>query len=228
MEMKLKTGFCLGSILLLFAACSSKIESSQDMLVVEQLKLIFNKNEVNERIDPRKVITRSMIEESNIPLILIEIVDENQIATLSAFPGSTLNEVWLSADGRTVTTQNGMLIGTRGMNYDLMGADVGAASYSLEKTISGKKEPHHRRLFKYLAADNQDKIIEYSCVFSKESQETIFIFEKPYKTLRVSESCESGGLQFKNTYWVEKNGMIRKSQQWHGQNIGLILIERVI
>ena len=228
MEMKLKTGFCLGSILLLFAACSSKIESSQDMLVVEQLKLIFNKNEVNERIDPRKVITRSMIDESNIPLILIEILDENQIATLSAFPGSTLNEVWLSADGRTVTTQNGMLIGTRGMNYDLMGADVDAASYSLEKTISGKKEPHHRRLFKYLAADNQDKIIEYSCVFSKESQETIFIFEKPYKTLRVSESCESGGLQFKNTYWVEKNGMIRKSQQWHGQNIGLILIERVI
>jgi hypothetical protein len=228
MEMKLKTGFCLGSILLLFAACSSKIEPSQDMLVVEQLKLIFNKNEVNERIDPRKVITRSMIDESNIPLILIEIVDENQIATLSAFPGSTLNEVWLSADGRTVTTQNGMLIGTRGMNYDLMGADVGAASYSLEKTISGKREPHHRRLFKYLAADNQDKIIEYSCVFSKESQETIFIFEKPYKTLRVSESCESGGLQFKNTYWVEKNGMIRKSQQWHGQNIGLILIERVI
>jgi hypothetical protein len=228
MEMKLKRGFCLGSILLLFAACSSKIEPSQDMLVVEQLKLIFNKNEVNERIDPRKVITRSMIDESNIPLILIEILDENQIATLSAFPGSTLNEVWLSADGRTVTTQNGMLIGTRGMNYDLMGADVGAASYSLEKTISGKREPHHRRLFKYLAADNQDKIIEYSCVFSKESQETIFIFEKPYKTLRVSESCESGGLQFKNTYWVEKNGMIRKSQQWHGQNIGLILIERVI
>jgi len=44
----------------------------------------------------------------------------------------------------------------------------------------------------------------------------------------VSENCESGGLQFKNTYWVEKNGMIRKSQQWHGKNIGLILIERVI
>jgi hypothetical protein len=83
-------------------------------------------------------------------------------------------------------------------------------------------------LFKYLVADNQDKIIEYSCVFAKKSQETIFIFEKPYKTLRVSENCESGGLQFKNTYWVEKNGMIRKSQQWHGQNIGLILIERVI
>jgi hypothetical protein len=44
----------------------------------------------------------------------------------------------------------------------------------------------------------------------------------------MSEDCESGGLQFKNTYWVEKNGMIRKSQQWHGHNIGLILIERVI
>ena len=228
MEMKLKIGICLGFILLLLAACSSKIDSSQDMLVIEQLKLIFNKNEVTERIDPRKVITRSMIDESNIPLILIELLNGDQIATLSAFPGNTLNEVWLSADGRTVTTQNGMLIATRGMSYDLMGADVGAARSLLEKTITGKIELNYFRAYKYLAADNQEKIIEVSCVFSKESQETIFVFEKPYKTLRVSENCESGSLQFKNTYWVEKNGMIRKSQQWHGQNIGLILIERVI
>ena len=228
MEMKLRTRICLGFIFLLLAACSSKTEPSQELLLVEQFKSIFNKSEVGEQVNPRNVITRSMIDESNIPLILIEILNGDQIATLSAFPGSSLNEVWLSADGRTVTTQNGMLIATRGMNYDLMGADVGAAISSLEKTIAGKREPHHRRLFKYLAADNQDKIIEYSCGFSKESQETIFIFEKPYKTLRVSENCERGGLQFKNTYWVEKNGMIRKSQQWHGQNIGLILIERVI
>ncbi len=76
-----------------------------------------------------------MIDESNVPLILIEILNGDQIATLSAFPGSTLNEVWLSTDGRTVTTQNGMLIATRGMNYDLMSADVGAASYSLDKII---------------------------------------------------------------------------------------------
>ena len=228
MEMKLRTRFCLGFILLLLAACSSKTQSSQELLLVEQVKSIFNKSEVGEQVNPRKVITRSMIDESNIPLILIEILNGDQIATLSAFPGSTLNEVWLSADGRTVTTQNGMLIATRGMNYDLMGADVGAAGYSLKKTIAGNIEPQHRRLYKYLAADNQDKIIEFSCVFSKESQETIFIFEKLYKTLRVSENCESVGLQFKNTYWVEKNGMIRKSQQWHGKNIGLILIERVI
>ena len=93
MEMKLKIGICLGFILLLLAACSSKIDSSQDMLVIEQLKLIFNKNEVTERINPRKVITRSMIDESNIPLILIELLNGDQIATLSAFPGNTLNEV---------------------------------------------------------------------------------------------------------------------------------------
>ena len=228
MEMKLNKRICLGFIFFLLAACGSKTESSQELLLVEQFKSIFNKGEVGGQINPRKVITRSMIDASNVPLILIEVLNGDQIATLSAFPGSTLNEVWLSADGRTVTTQNGMLIATRGMNYDLMSADVGAASYSLEKIIAGNREPHHLRLFKYLAADNRDKIIEYSCVFSKEKQETIFIFEKPYKTLRVSEDCESGGLQFKNTYWVEKNGMIRKSQQWHGENIGLILIERVI
>ena len=228
MEMKHWARICLGFIFLLLAACSSKTVPSQDFLLLEQLKSILNKNEIEGQVNPRKVITRSMIDASNVPLILIEVLNGDQIATLSAFPGSTLNEVWLSADGRTVTTQNGMLIATRGMNYDLMGADVGAASYSLEKTITGKREPHNLRFYKYLAADNQDKIIEYSCVFSKESQETIYIFEKPYKTLRMSEDCESGGLQFKNTYWIEKNGMIRKSQQWHGENIGLILIERVI
>ena len=160
MEMKLRARICLGFILLLLAACSSKTEPSQDFLLVEQLKSIFNKSGVDGQVNPRKVITRSMIDESNIPLILIEILDGDQIATLSAFPGSTLNEEWLSADGRTVTTQNGMLIATRGMNYDLMGADVGAAGYSLEKTIAGNIEPRHLRLYKYLTADNQEKIIE--------------------------------------------------------------------
>ena len=226
--MKLWTKTWLSFIFLFLAACSSRTDPSQDSLLSEQLKLIFNKNEMDGKVNPRKVITRSMIDESNIPLILIEVLNGDQIATLSAFPGSTLNEVWLSADGRTVTTQNGMLIATRGMNYDLIGANVEAASYSLEATVAENKQPQHRRFYKYLVADNQDKIIEYSCAFSKESQDTIFIFEKPYKTLRVSEACDSGSFQFTNTYWVEKNGMIRKSQQWHGQNIGLILIERVI
>ena len=228
MEMKGWTKICLGSIFLLLGACSSKIEPSQDMLVIEQLKLIFNRNEMNERADPRKVITRSMIDKSNIPLILVEILNGDQIATLSAFPGDTINEVWLGADGSTVTTQNGMLIATRGMNYDLMGADVGAAKSLLEKTIAKNIELSHFRTYKYLAADNQEKIIEFSCVFSKENQETVFVFEKPYKTDRISEVCENGNFQFQNTYWVEKEGIIRKSQQWHGHNIGLILIERVI
>ena len=200
MEMKLSTRICLGFIFFLLAACGSKTESSQELLLVEQFKSIFNKGEVGGQVNPRKVITRSMIDASNVPLILIEVLNGDQIATLSAFPGSTLNEVWLSADGRTVTTQNGMLIATRGMNYDFMGADVGAAIYSLEKTISGKREPPHRRLFKYIAANNQDKIIELSCVLSKDSQETIFIFEQSYNTISVSENCETGGILFTNTY----------------------------
>jgi hypothetical protein len=92
MEMKLNTRICLGFIFFLLAACGSKTESSQELLLVEQFKSIFNKGEVGGQVNPRKVITRSMIDASNVPLILIEVLNGDQIATLSAFPGSTLNE----------------------------------------------------------------------------------------------------------------------------------------
>ena len=228
MEMNLWTRICLGFILPLFGACSSNTASSKEEFLLEQLKLIVNKKEIGEKVNPRNIITRSMIDNSNIPLILIEVLNRDQTATLSAFPGSTLNDVWLGTDGSTVTTKNGFLIATRGMNYDLMGADVEEAKSGLEKTVAGQKPLDHQRRYKYLSEDNQDTIIEFSCFFSKEGQETILIFDKPYETTHVTEICENDEFRFQNEYWVEKNNTIRKSHQWHGYNIGLILIERVI
>ena len=89
MEMKLWTGICLGFILLLLGACSSNTASSKNEFLLEQFNLIFNKKEIGEQVNPRNIITRSMIDKSNIPLILIEILNRDQTATMSAFPGST-------------------------------------------------------------------------------------------------------------------------------------------
>ena len=228
MEMKLRTGICLGFILLLLGACSSNTASSKNEFLLEQFNLIFNKKEIGEQVNPRNIITRSMIDKSNIPLILIEILNRDQTATMSAFPGSTLNDVWLGTDGSTVTTKDGLLFATRGMSHDLMGANAGAARSGLENTLRGQKLPDHQRRYKYLSEDNKDNIIEFSCFFSKEGQETILIFEKPYETTHVTEICENDKFRFQNEYWVEKTNIIRKSRQWHGYNIGLILIERLI
>jgi hypothetical protein len=41
MEMKLSTRICLGFIFFLLAACGSKTESSQELLLVEQFKIDF-------------------------------------------------------------------------------------------------------------------------------------------------------------------------------------------
>jgi hypothetical protein len=42
------------------------------------------------------------------------------------------------------------------------------------------------------------------------------------------ETCQNKAVQFENKFWVQKNGLIRKSMQWHGINLETILIERVI
>ena len=107
----------LGLICSALLGCSSENADTNSPIIFTQLKALFLGIHASERIDPRKVITRTMIDQSSTPLILVDVLNSDQVATMEAFPGNTLFEVWLGADGSTVTTQNGLLVATRGTRW---------------------------------------------------------------------------------------------------------------
>ncbi|NBT42158.1 MAG: hypothetical protein EBT20_17115, partial [Alphaproteobacteria bacterium] len=84
------------------------------------LKTLNDRKNPAPKIDPRTVVTRQMLDQSNAPLILIEVPERDIVATMLAFPGETLGDVWMGADGSTVTTMNGILVSSRGMSVSLV------------------------------------------------------------------------------------------------------------
>ncbi len=190
--------------------------------------LALKSDESQNPFDPRKDITRVMIDGSKMPLILVDALESDYIATIQKAPIPTLADVWITTKGRSITTKDGMLTATRGFNHDMMGADTKAARAALTKAPQLNLPIKYTRSYKYLMADNKDEIIKLHCQLSFFGREMIILFEKPYETRKYIEHCSNEYLEFENIFWVQKNNTIRKSHQWHSLNIGMILIERLI
>jgi hypothetical protein len=107
-----------------------------------------------------------------------------------------------------------------------MGADTQFARDALTRA-SESEALEYTRSYRHLVADNQDQVSKLECKLLFSGSETIYIFEKRYKTRKFSETCTSNKLKFENFFWVQKNNTIRKSEQWQGKNLGMILIERL-
>lgn len=216
------------SLLLLMSACSSSHDNHGRLTMADVWALALRSGEAQKPFNPRKDITRAMIDVSKTPLILIETLESDYIATIQKAPIPTLADVWITTKGRSITTQNGLLTATRGFNHDMMGANTKAASAALKKAPQLNRPIKYTRSYKYLVADNKDEIINLHCKLSFFGHETIILFQKRYKTRKYIEHCLNDYLEFENIFWLQRNNTIRKSHQWHSLNIGMILIERLI
>ena len=224
---RLRTIFSCLMLCLLISCSSDGKPNETGQMIRTVLKTLNDRKNPAPKIDPRTVITRQMLDQSNAPLILIEVPERDIVATMLAFPGETLGDVWMGADGSTVTTMNGILVSSRGMSDDLMAAD----SIDILSHFSHSKSntwPSYNRTYRYLERDNKDLILELACNISKAHQEIIFIFGKKYKTQVYVESCQTGKLSFQNKYWIDTSGMMRRSKQWHSFRNKYVLIERLI
>ena len=45
---------------------------------------------------------------------------------------------------------------------------------------------------------------------------------------RFEERCNNSNIKFKNIYYVDTQGVVRKSSQYHSETLGVILIEDLI
>ena len=218
--------FLSAFLLILISACSEISNSST--VLKSKFSLDLRKSESSFEYNPRKTITRKMVNASTTPLVLVEILNSDYIATIQSAPFPALADVWLTKNGKSLTTKDGVLVATRGFNYDLMGADVAALKAALTKAQTSKQPIFYDRSYRYLVKDNQDEIITVNCELSSAGKSPVKIFDKSYATTLLLETCQNKAVQFENKFWVQKNGLIRKSMQWHGINLEMILIERVI
>ena len=173
-------------------------------------------------VDARKLVTRDKIDASGMEVLFVEL-ESGKNGTSIKYPGANIGEVWLGVDGTTLTFKNGHLIATRGLGEDMMSSEGAFPSFHL---ISGSAE--YSKTQSWLSEDNQTKSLNYSCTASVENaREKITIFDKTFLVQRATETCIDGDSKIGNEYFFERNGIVRRSRQFHSPALGYIFVERL-
>ena len=208
------------SLVMLLGCSPTYIQKQSDPIILFNLvKSSIFQNEVSP-IDVRKLVTRKIVEEAGDPILFVELADGRN-ATLSLFPGENELPVWLGVDGSTITAKNGVLISTRGMGDDLMHSEY-------EKTFWGLSNPgkQYTKKYTYLVEDNQLVSSYFACSFDLGKKFSIIkIFDRDFSVSMRVETCTGQNTDFKNNYWIEIDGTVRRSTQFHSNKVGQVLLE---
>ncbi len=209
----------------LLAACSNtpELETGEIKTLAMLQQALQQSIQPKAFIDSRLLVNRDKIDDANIPVLFVELTS-GQNGTLTPYPGQGIGQTWLGADGATLTLQRGVLKASRGMGDDLMGSN---STMPLWSKIENKNQTYIRSL-SHITGNN--KIIKriFSCDIAKtDNGELIQIWDVNFKVAKFEETCFNRNLTFKNTYFVDIRGIVRKSSQYHSDTFGYITIERL-
>lgn len=166
-------------------------------------------------------LTRAAIEAQQMDLLRVSIISLRSTDLLGKVTTNGNVVTWQSSDGVTLAMDRGLLVGTRGTGFDLMGADVAAARASLAGGGS------HTRRLDFMNGLDQIEQMSFQCQTVVAGRETITIVERAYATTRYEETCESTRVRFRNIYWVDAGGVIWQSRQWISEGIGYLGYQRL-
>lgn len=121
---------------------------------------------------------------------------------------------WAGMDERSVTTQSGIVVATRGMGFDLYSADVDGTVAAL----AGGPTQYQRR-FELLEGDDDIARAELNCTFERVGAESVTLATGQYDAIRYKEVCLNDLIGFENAYWLQEGGKIIQSQQWISPNL---------
>ena len=205
-------------------ACSNSSDFTKgEIEIIPLIRDVVQAQTTSEKfVDARKLVTRDKIDASGMEVLFVEL-ESGKNGTSIKYPGKNIGEVWLGVDGTTLTFKNGQLIATRGLGGDLMSSEGEFPKFQL---YSGNLK--YIKTQNFLSDDNQTTSVTYSCTAAVESaRKAITIFDKTFLVQRAVETCKAGDSTIKNEYFFERNGVVRRSRQFHGPAFGYIFFERL-
>jgi group 4 capsule polysaccharide lipoprotein GfcB/YjbF len=133
-------------------------------------------------------------------------------------------KTWLSTDGATLQTREGLIVGTRGFGGGMMASDV---SQSLNAVYSGRSGDV-TRFHSFLTGEDETATRSYKCVVEDRGDKTITIQGKRVATRLMRETCHSMDQEFLNLYWIsDATGRIVQSRQWLGDFLGVVTMREI-
>lgn len=213
------------TLVILLASCSNDPEmETGEIRTLQLLKQVFDEpNKAKLFIDARNLLSREQVDAAKTPVLFVELAS-GQNGTLTPYPGRGVGQTWLGADGAMITMEQGVLKASRGMGDDLMGS----SSFVPVWSKVNDKTPAYSREFRYITGNNKISQRIFKCDIQKANKRGIIkIWELGFKVDSFEENCRNKNHSFRNTYYVDTQGIVRKSLQYHSDTIGYILIERL-
>ena len=136
--------------------------------------------------------------------------------TLTSEKGAAVT--WTSADNKSLTVFNGLLIQTRGLGNDLMSAKVPSVN-------SGKGEVLREHY--YQQGNERIGLQRFFCELATLGTEQTTVVGVGFSARVITETCANDDYNFENRYWFAPDAGLLKSIQWGGPEIGSLMIEYV-
>lgn len=152
------------------------------------------------------------------PLIVAAIEKTGTSSALGRIAQNGADETYATATANHLTLRQGVVVSTRGLGVDLMSSAPPARA-----TIAAGRGSHTRS-WQMLGDLDQTLSVTMTCTLAQTGQETVVLSGRSYATRIVSETCTSADGRVDNLYWVDAQGVLRRSRQWLGQDAGYVLL----
>ena len=207
----------------LLSACTS------DEVVKAQKKEIFGifKNYASESLSKNTPLSQSFtfpntkkwLKKFNQPIILTSSVDKKNQSTLVSLGNNQERLTWVSADGISLTYDNGVLIATRGFAQDLL-----SLKYEKPNKLFKSRHRNYNKTHRYLNGENRYDDVKFKCTGKKMAPQSIEIVEHTLLVDRYIETCVNNYHKYKNEYdLLSGSSVVVKSKQWISPANGYIL-----
>lgn len=161
------------------------------------------------------------IEEQSGDHLLLNVFDSGAGAVLVPVSNNGPRTTWVSAEGASVTIEQGVILATRGFGADLMGLQTPTTGDAF------RNPSNYTRTHDLLNGLGQIERFDYQCVSSFLKEETLVISDKSHETTAYQEVCEGEQYIFTNVYWLTSDDTFVQSVQWVSPELGQIGYQRL-
>jgi hypothetical protein len=204
--------------LAVLSACGNANTGQEYRVALQQLGGVVRPAEAA----PPAALARASYQVVPGPLIFVNLPEFSVAAPMVPFGENRGFRTWSTAEKQTLTTRGAVVSATRGLGDDLMRASVEGVAQAV---AAGTGDGVARTTW-HLDGNEEFIIRRFDCTVRTVGREEITLGSgERFTATQVHEDCTSSGTSFRNTYWKDGNGTVRRSRQWVSPIVGYAEIE---
>lgn len=201
---------------LAFAACGETDDNSLGMQVVGLVSGFGQEAPAQ----PVASVTEEQLLASSGQFLRVNVRDLNRWDTMVQAGNNGSRVTWIDSANISLTLEDGVVVATRGLQRDLMGADVQETARAIRNGGGDAVRKHD-----FLTDQDQIQTFVLQCSIEAKGSDEVRRLGQTIPVTRLEERCTSGGLSLTNIYWVNRAGVKVRSLQAISPDAGYLQID---